>query len=1308
MTDSTPLTDLLRRWRELREGGQEPSPEDLCRDCPDMLPALRRELQILSEPDDPSRYEPAASSIPANAGATLADSGPSAAVRRDWPSLPGYEILGELGRGGMGIVYRARDRKRNRIVALKTLQGMTRDSLYLFKHEFRVLANVAHPNLIPLYELISDGRQWCFTMELVEGVNLLTYIRHGGPPAQPEPAAEQKPPLSTPAQEQRLRSTMIQLAEGLEALHAAGRLHRDIKPSNAMVTEKGRVLILDFGLAAEVGEGGVYANPGKSLLGTIAYMSPEQAAGQPLSAATDWYSVGVILYEALVGARPFTGDIPTILQGKQYLDPLPPSRVLEQWFASQVGTTAPAAGISEELNTLCMNLLARDPARRPSGAEVLRRLRGSTEQDPSASRHFRATALFGRERHLEALQDAFRTLRQGHTVLVYLAGRSGMGKSALISRFLERLKAKTSAVILVGQCYEKELVPYKAFDSLMDNLGQYLDRLGQQTLEAVSPPDARALVRVFPTLNRLSDVPGYCAPTDIPDLQEVRRRAFVALRELLNRLGRRQPLVLVVDDLQWGDLDSMSLFIDLLKPPNPPPLLFLGAYRQEEVDASPFLQGVFASRELAGEAIDSRRLAVKPLTDPEAVELARSLLEAEGLSQPDLVEGIAREAGGNPLFVSELAEYVRAAAERGEQASEGALLGAGSLSLPSVLWARVQRLPVHTRHLLEVLAVAGRPLLQTDAAQAAGLADDERAAVASLRAHRLVRTTGFADGEEIATYHDRVRETVAAHLSPERLRDCHRSLAVMLEASGRAEPEALAFHFQGANQLDQARKYLVLAAEKAVAALAFDRAAQFYQTALDMDPKGPHNPRDRDQRARWERQLGEVFYQVGNLPESTRHLHQALALRGQPEPTATSGLVLGTLKQVLSHAVRRLGLARSAARHGAQQRPGGEADPLEEAGLAYERLSNISYFNCELLQGLHRALNAMNLAERVGASALLARSYAGMCIASSLMGVDPLARLYARLAEPLARSANHPATLIQVLIILGVVHLGQGRWELVRQIGDESVAVSERAGSLRQLADSVTLHAMLANFLAQFEEAKEHYVRVLSVGQQSCNVMQQAWGLNGMGESLFRQGKHLEACDMLQEAAALLHEKHDHTEELRIQGMLAAIYWRRGLPELTEQAVGALEQVLKKSPSMTCSTLEGFAGLAEVQLGRWEQESRSGRGAGNSDPARKACALLWRHARVFPIGRPRALRYEGLADFLSGRPRRAHKAWQRSLKEAQQLGLVMEAGFAHYEIGRHLPGDPAGRKHLTEAVRIFAELGMAHDEKLGRDELGRS
>src|SRR5690349_20844751 len=233
-----------------------------------------------------------------------------------WQPAPGefagtsrFRVEAQLGSGAFGVVYRVFDNERRQSVALKILSNDAADSLYRFKREFRALAGVRHPNLVSFYELISDGERWYLLMELVEGVEFLEYVRSGVAPDSP-----------LPFDPERLAAATRQLAEGIAALHAESILHRDIKPSNVMVTAEGQVKILDFGLATDLAPQGVAAS--LSSLGTPTYVSPEQVlAATATTPASDWYSVGVMLFEALTGRPPFTGKVLEIVLKKQTADP---------------------------------------------------------------------------------------------------------------------------------------------------------------------------------------------------------------------------------------------------------------------------------------------------------------------------------------------------------------------------------------------------------------------------------------------------------------------------------------------------------------------------------------------------------------------------------------------------------------------------------------------------------------------------------------------------------------------------------------------------------------------------------------------------------------------------------------------------------------------------------------------------------------------------------------------------------------------------------------------------------------------------
>ncbi len=777
-------------------------------------------------------------------------------------SQPSNEFLGtkrfrirrRLGSGGMGIVYEAHDLETDKVVALKTLTRAEASHISRFKQEFRSLAGVSHPNLVGLYEFMADGQYWFFTMELVNGVNFLEYVRPGyharhgessntatlrkgsvraghemladyeadtreldeikvePSEAEADDAYPVESSLSRSRLDlERLRHAIRQLAEGLHGLHETGKLHRDIKPSNVLVTKEGRVVILDFGLVTEATGKDLYDS--MNIAGTPDYMSPEQGAQLPISRASDWYSVGVILYQSLTARLPFAGKFFEVMMNKQNFDPPAPSELLR--------------GVPRDLNNLCISLLRRKPEDRPSGDEILKLLgQGSTGPlavvPPPPKPSVENSPFVGREQQLQQLADAFEFTRQGETVTVYLHGGSGMGKTALAHHFLEGLRERQKEiVILEGRCYERESVPYKALDGVVDSLTKYLMSLTVAKAERLMPRDVTALARLFPVMHQVESV--FNAPQrdlEIPDPLALRRRAFAALRELLGRISDRQPLVLYIDDLQWSDADSTMLLEDLLRPPDAPPLLLISSFRSEDVETKPFLRALL---EKAG--TDScREVLVNALSQSESMKLVRDFLGEQVAVAEPFTEGILREARGNPFLLEQLARY---AATNDQTATSG-------ISLGMMLDARLRHQPRGARRFLNTLAVAGRPINPEVVYQAAGLSGDELALVSSLRAAQFLRSGG--EGHAVELYHDRIRETLASQIDPAAATQIHRGLAHAIEARGIDDPEALFEHYMGAGERVRAASHAAVAARKAASALAFDRAVAFYRRALELAP----------------------------------------------------------------------------------------------------------------------------------------------------------------------------------------------------------------------------------------------------------------------------------------------------------------------------------------------------------------------------------------------------------------------------------------------------------------------------------------
>lgn len=722
------------------------------------------------------------------------------------PVTSRFTIRRSLGEGGFGVVFDAWDQERDRQVALKQLREPDAAALLRFKREFRALADVSHPNLVRLGELLHFEGQWYFSMELVDGVDLLSWVR---------PPAEAPSQYRFPFDEDRLRSAFAQLAQGIQALHAADLLHRDLKPSNVLITRDGRVVILDFGLVAHLAPGDVTRTT--QILGTPAYMSPEQVTGEALGPPSDWFSMGIMLFEALTGKLPFQGAFFAMMAARVQGQAKRPSELVP--------------GIPADLDQLCHDLLTATPEARPDGNAVVQRL-ASHRAAASASVTVGGTAtstpaaaiFVGRQDQLGVLREGLGQVRAGGPAVVEVSGLSGMGKSTLIQHFLTEVRQDAEALVLSSRCYRRESVPYKALDSLIDALSRWLSRLPAPDLARFLPRDFVALARLFPVLRGIGEAAGGRRPAlETPDAAELRRRGVAALRDLLGRLADDRTVVLAIDDLQWGDLDSGLLLLELFQPPSPPPLLLIASFRSDEAEHSALLR-VLAERRPTG--LQVRRTEVTEFEPAEAQELALARLGNDGAHAVMAARLLARESGGSPFLMEQLAQQAATL--------DAVTLSTGgeALRLERVIERRLAKLDAPARRLLEVIAVAGRPIELRLANQAAGLDPREESAVGTLQAQRWVRSRVDQSLDVVETYHDRIREIVVGFLPGDVVPAYHNRIATALQASGVADPETLAEHFHSAGDLELAAQHALRAADLAAEALAFDRAAQLYRLAL--------------------------------------------------------------------------------------------------------------------------------------------------------------------------------------------------------------------------------------------------------------------------------------------------------------------------------------------------------------------------------------------------------------------------------------------------------------------------------------------
>ena len=901
------------------------------------------------------------------------------------PSAGGrFEVVSRLGAGGMGVIFEARDRKSGQRVALKTLQRMSPDALVRFKYEFRALSDLSHPNLVRLGELIEHDGSWFFTMELIDGCDLLEWVRgraaHDQVTVTISHTIQQQgspEPGRADFDERRLRSGMIQLGRGLVALHKAGKVHRDVKPSNVRVTPQGRVVLLDFGLVADPEAAAAISIVGG---GTPAYMAPEQASGHPPTPAADWYAAGVMLYELLTGAVPFTS-----VGARGNAEPVAPGRLVPR--------------IPRDLETICLALLSSDPALRPPGAAVIDALSQRKVERPLTPTRPDKQPLI-RPGELDELGAAAAEVRPGRPIAVFVYGPPGSGKTQLVRRFANE-QAAAGALVLVARCRERESVPYRAVDGAMDALARHLTDLPPAALAGLLPPELPILARTFPAFARVA-APGE-KQRHVPDLRERRADLFRGLRELFNRLGARRPVVLVCDDFQDADEDSLALLRELLAPPDAPPLLFVATRR-----AAP------------GES-------------------------AAGGLRADPLQVISPETRRIVL---------------------AGKLTAGSKSAPrAALDERIRGLRDADFQILALLCLAGAPLELRVLSRAGPVGEpDLGRSVGALRAAGLLRHSDERDWHALEPAGEEVR-TVVTHIlgaGPGHAAELHLRLAIALRESG-ADAALVSDHFAWAGRAEQSAEHALRAARAAEEALAFDRAALLYRRALELGTMklreraaireklgdvlaaagrggeaareylaaAEGSPRSRE----LERRAADQYLRSGRT-----ELGLALARRvfrgvGLSLPSSSVGAALRYLRHRAELSLRRLRVAPAIA---------AEASPA-----LLERIDTLDGFSLgiggvEIVTGAALQFQHLNLALRAGEPRRIAR---GLSMVAPYLAAAGGARGQVRAARMLQAAARWAADgsdrSFEALhtSTAGFAALQGGRWRTARELAERAEAV---------------------------------------------------------------------------------------------------------------------------------------------------------------------------------------------------------------------------------------------------------------------------
>jgi len=829
------------RTRELSESVLRLDPDNA--DARSYLEAAQRENPAGSPPATPS--QPAAIPEP-----------PSA------PPLPTsfaggrYAVRAFLGEGAKKRVYLAHDTRLDRDVAFALIktEGLDADGIVRVRREAQAMGRLGdHAHIVTIHDTGDEG----------VAPFIVSQYRSGG--SVEDLLAKAEGHRIAPERAMRIAE---QVCQALEHAHGRGIIHRDLKPGNVWLDSDGNAALGDFGLAIAIDRSRMTMQG--MMVGTVAYMPPEQALGRTPDARSDLYALGAMLYEMVCGRPPFLGD-DAVGVISQHINTAP---VAPSWHSPDC---------PKPLEALILRLLAKSPDERPATAqdvaqELRRILERSTIDTVHSLQADAATDLrsldwgrfVGRHTEMEQLKSALEQTLSGKASVAFIAGEPGIGKTRLAGEFAVYAGLR-GAQVLTGHSYEGEsTVPYRPF---VEAFREYTRSRPDGELRTQLGPGAPEIATLVSEIRQR-----------FPDLQAApqleaeaeRLRLFDSITTFVHNASIAQPLVLFLDDLHWADKPSLLLLQHVARHAAGDRLLVLATYRDVELDRTHPLSEALSSLRRLDRFF---RIPLRGLPADEVFELLNSIESAEetAAGRHVLAQAIWRETEGNPFFIKEVLQHL---VETGKLKLEGGHWTAGGLTISDlgipegvreVIGRRLSRLSEPCNRMLTRLSALTRGFTW-DQLRAVN-ADEREDEVLDLLDEALrAQLVAERKGETPTTYdftHALIRQTLYDELSTPRRALLHRQIGQAFEQLYAANIDAhvgeLAYHFYQAAAGGDAAKaidYATRAGDRAAALNGHDDAITHYERALQVVDMAA--PDDQQQRGELLIKLGDVQWKSGH------------------------------------------------------------------------------------------------------------------------------------------------------------------------------------------------------------------------------------------------------------------------------------------------------------------------------------------------------------------------------------------------------------------------------------------------------------
>jgi hypothetical protein len=999
-----------------------------------------------------------------------------------------YTIEEMIGHGGMGEVFRAFDTRLQRPVAIKVLRDRGGDAslaVHRFLREARAASALNHPNIIVVHDIgeTPEGLHY-IVQEFIDGRTL---------------REELAMPLPLP----RLMDIGRQVARALVAAHGAGIVHRDIKPENIMVRGDGYAKVLDFGLARApelqasnvTTHGPTETTPGV-LLGTMAYMSPEQARGGTAGAASDIFALGITFYEMAAGRRPFIGPtMPAVLAAILIEEPPP---------LAHVNALVPPA-----LARLVHRMLAKNPAMRPSAREVEAELGALTAAgdvraplpEVVTARADRRTV--GREVERQQLRRAYEQVRDGSSRIVTVLGEPGIGKTNLVEDFLAELSQLPERPFLVrGRCSER-LAGAEAYLPVLEALDSFLHGSSAGTahdlIKSAAPTWYMQVAHVAASQDSIARV-----REDAPAVSQERMKR--ELGALLQEASHLRPFVLFLDDLHWADISTVDVLNYLAGRFDTMHLLVLATYRPADMTLAqhPFL--AVRDNLRAHGALEEIPLGFLSRED---VEHYLDVTFPQHRFPPSLAELIHTKTDGSPLFMADVVRYLRDSGSLAELDGAWALTRAESdafrelpASIRSMIARKIERLDEQDRRLLLAASVQGHEFDSAIVSEALEMdpADVEERLDALEHVHvfvRRIKEHEFPDltlSLEYQFVHVLYQNALYGSLQPTRRATTSGRVARALLARHRHDHAAIAGRlgalFETAREFGASAQYYLQGARHAAGLFAFHEALTLADrglAALRGLPDGPERMQHelglqmiRGLALRMMR--GWASPEIEPVFARARELCHQLGDPPQLFPVLWAITLFHAIKGDLRH---YRGLADDLM---------GEADRSGDPAFlmaAHHLLGVCLEFSGEMAEAsrvldrgreLHDPVRHKDYTAAFGLDpGMIARAMSSRPL--WVLGYPDRAAARARETLQLARSQRQPMTLVFALLVTQGVHLVRGEAADALTIGDEVVALCREYGLPQEREWSRSFQGAALALLGRLDEGIDQLTDSLAVQQ---------------------------------------------------------------------------------------------------------------------------------------------------------------------------------------------------------------------------------